>query len=246
MRIPGKFVWHELATPDVEAAKAFYGGLFGWTFQEIHGHHLIYRDGKDIAGIWAIDADHQGKVTPHWSSYVSVEDVDAVALKAVEAGGKVVAGPYDIPGVGRMAVLEDPALATVVAYANAGSDPADGQAGPGEFMWDALVASDVEAARAFYEAVFGWTSKPAGQMPHHHVFSRPDGVQVASVGPLAAPGVPSHWATYVVVPDLAAARAKVAELGGQVVRDEVPLPGLGTYAVIQDPTRAHLRVFQAG
>jgi hypothetical protein len=114
----------------------------------------------------------------------------------------------------------------------------------GEFCWDDLATTDLEAAKAFYQTVFGWSARPMEQDPGMLVFHRPDGGMVASAMPVPAPGVPSHWATYVAVADLAAARARVAELGGKVVRDEIPVPGIGRFAIVQDPTGAFLRLFE--
>ncbi len=119
----GAFSWNELMTTDPEAAKAFYGPLFGWTFSEHPIENGVYHVGAvgeaALCGIMKIGPE-MAPMPPAWGSYVTVDDADASAKKAVELGGKLLAGPFDIPQVGRMAVLQDPqgAVISVMAYSS--------------------------------------------------------------------------------------------------------------------------------
>jgi uncharacterized protein len=118
----GAFSWNELMTSDPDAALRFYGTLFGWTTEPMAmpqgTYHVVKVDGTAIAGVMAMPKE-AGAMPPCWGGYVTVDDVDATARKAVELGGRVVHGPVDIPGVGRFAVLVDPqgAVINVIAYA---------------------------------------------------------------------------------------------------------------------------------
>lgn len=108
----GVFVWHELASLDVEASKRFYSGLFGWTTHEMpvsggETYTLFHRGGADIAGCMASQG-HGRASPPMWLLYVAVEDVDASASKARSLGAQFVVEPTDIPGIGRFSVLMDP------------------------------------------------------------------------------------------------------------------------------------------
>lgn len=113
---PGAFSWNELMTTDPLAARAFYGELLGWTFREQPMPEGLYHVGElggaSVCGIMAI-SPATGPMPPNWGSYVTVADVDASARRAVELGGTVCAGPFDIPGVGRMAVVQDPQGAVI-------------------------------------------------------------------------------------------------------------------------------------
>ena len=107
---PGTFCWTELHTPDREAAKAFYGELFGWESEDTPvaegtTYTMARRDGKAVAAM----SDHMGggQEPPNWFNYVSVDDVDAAARAVSDTGGKVMMEPFDVMEAGRMAVVTD-------------------------------------------------------------------------------------------------------------------------------------------
>ena len=116
----GFFSWCELITTDVEAAKAFYNGLFGWTLAENPmgmNYTIVKAEGKEIGGIMETPPDAKG-MPPFWGTYVTVDDADAIAAKCVELGGKIIVPPRDIPEVGRFCVIQDPqgAMISAIAY----------------------------------------------------------------------------------------------------------------------------------
>ena len=120
----GVFSWCELMTTDVAAAKNFYTKLFGWTTEEMSvtpgmTYTVVKGAGNGIGGIMSCPEGAQG-MPPHWSSYVTVDDVDAVAKNAQRLGGKTLLGPQDIPTVGRFCVIQDPqgAVISAITYAN--------------------------------------------------------------------------------------------------------------------------------
>lgn len=114
----GTFYWNELATTDIEAAKAFYARLTGWTFDEMPmengGTYHIAKAGETFAGgIMAIPEAAPAGTPPHWMSYIAVDDVDAALVTVKDGGGNVLAEPFDADGVGRIAVVQDPQGAAV-------------------------------------------------------------------------------------------------------------------------------------
>ncbi len=115
---PGAFSWNELMTTDMDAAKSFYHQLFGWDIKDSNMGDTIYSvievAGKQVAGMMPIPPQAAG-APPQWGAYVTVEDVDAMAAKVVELGGKVLLPPQDIPTVGRFCVFQDPQGATLSA-----------------------------------------------------------------------------------------------------------------------------------
>ncbi|MBM3317177.1 MAG: VOC family protein [Candidatus Eisenbacteria bacterium] len=119
----GAFSWTELMTSDPRAATEFYGALFGWTFGTMSmgqgDYHVVKIGDTSIGGIMATPPQAQG-MPPAWGAYVTVASADAAAEKCTSLGGKVLAGPMDIPSVGRFAVLQDPqgAVFHVIAYAS--------------------------------------------------------------------------------------------------------------------------------
>jgi predicted enzyme related to lactoylglutathione lyase len=112
----GTFYWSELLTPDVEAAKAFYGTTVGWTFQPMNDgetYWIAMAGGVPVAGIGPLADFAPPGVPPHWLTYLAVDDVDARVAGFVAAGGIVVKPCFDIPGVGRIAIVRDPQGATM-------------------------------------------------------------------------------------------------------------------------------------
>jgi predicted enzyme related to lactoylglutathione lyase len=113
----GHFYWNELMTHDVEKAKAFYSKAIGWTFDSMpspDGTYWIAMVGdKPVGGIFPLDKPEFAGMPDAWMSYLAVDDVDARVKKAVAAGGAVMREPFDVPGVGRIAILREPGGAGV-------------------------------------------------------------------------------------------------------------------------------------
>ena len=114
----GAFSWFELMTGDVAAAKDFYTRLFGWTLEDMAmpgmDYSVVKVAGEGVGGIMAIPDEMKG-MPPMWGCYVTVSDVDETARTAEQLGGKVLSQPRDIPDVGRMCVIQDPAGAMISA-----------------------------------------------------------------------------------------------------------------------------------
>lgn len=114
----GSFVWQELMTPSPAKARTFFGDLLGWSFREVDmGEHGLYtiisHGGRDVGGMMKMDGSMWDGIPPHWMAYISVADVDASCAKVADLGGKVCVPPFDVAGVGRIAVINDPTGATI-------------------------------------------------------------------------------------------------------------------------------------
>jgi hypothetical protein len=105
---PGKFGWNELVTSDVPAAKKFYTKLLGWKTQPFGKgvEYTLFKKGKD--GVGGLMKCHKPDNPAQWIPYIFVDDVDATVKKATKLRGKVCMPPFDVPTVGRIAVLSDP------------------------------------------------------------------------------------------------------------------------------------------
>jgi predicted enzyme related to lactoylglutathione lyase len=108
----GSFYWNELMTRDAEAAKKFYGDTIGWTFDAMpmpDGTYWVAKmGGTPVGGIFTMNGPAFEGLQEHWVSYIAVDDVNARLKKLTAAGGKVHRDPFDIPNVGRIAIVEDP------------------------------------------------------------------------------------------------------------------------------------------
>jgi predicted enzyme related to lactoylglutathione lyase len=113
----GSFYWNELMTRDVEQAKKFYGGTVGWTFDAMpmpDGTYWVAKMGdKPVAGIFPMSGPDFDDVPENWMSYLAVDDIDARLKKATAAGADIMREPFDVPGVGRIAIIEEPGGAVI-------------------------------------------------------------------------------------------------------------------------------------
>jgi uncharacterized protein len=113
----GHFHWNELMVHDVEQAKKFYGATVGWTFEAMpipDGTYWVAKMGdKEVAGLFPLIGPEFSSMPEGWMPYLAVDDVDARLKKATAAGGKVCREPFDVPGVGRIAILQEPGGAMI-------------------------------------------------------------------------------------------------------------------------------------
>lgn len=245
----GAFCWNQLNTPDLEASRAFYEGLFGWRLvqDEVAGvpMHLI-QNGTGMLGDFMV-MPAEVKAPSHWLSYVWVQDIEAVVAKVEALGGSLCLPITEISQVGRIAVLADPQGATLGVYTS-GHAPAEAQpSGAGTFCWYECATRDVEALKTFYGGLFGWSPLPQSMGDFTYTLMQRGDEQIAGIMPMEGPqwdGIPDHWLTYVAVADIEATVARVAGLNGQVC---VPVKdiGIGRFAVLMDPLGAVFSVFQA-
>jgi predicted enzyme related to lactoylglutathione lyase len=107
----GNFYWNELNTRKLEDAKKFYGAMLGWTYdteQMPEGPYcVIKQDGKPVGGIFVMNGPKFEGVPEHWLSYIAVDNVDERVKKLKAGGGSAIREAWDVPGVGRIAIVKD-------------------------------------------------------------------------------------------------------------------------------------------
>lgn len=247
----GKFVWYELLTSDAPAAQAFYTAVIGWQAQAAgmssvpDSPYVVLSAGATmVGGLMALppEALAQG-ARPAWHGYVAVDDVDAMAARFVQAGGKVLRAPDDIPQVGRFAVVADPQCAPLVLFKSSMAEvPAALPGGtPGTIGWHELHANDQASAMAFYAEHFGWTRSDTLDMgPNglYQLFATGDGTAVGGML-TRLPQMPMpFWLYYINVADIHAALARVGAHGGQLLMGPHQVPGGSWIAHCLDPQGA--------
>jgi predicted enzyme related to lactoylglutathione lyase len=238
---PGKFVWHDLLTEDVDAVKKFYGELFGWEYRStaLPNYHLIEHDGRTIGGIVDMSEVDPAENQSQWVSLLSVPDVAEAVRVTRGAGGEIHVEPVEIPGRGTLAVVSDPRGALIGYVKAIGGDPPDRDAALGEFMWDELWTDDLEDSYEFYRDLIGYNleEKIILEDEEYIVFqsgSRPRaGVIVRPVEE-----VRSNWLPYLRVDDPAALSQRVEALGGHVLLSPDDEIREGTVAIVMDPSGA--------
>jgi predicted enzyme related to lactoylglutathione lyase len=242
---PGTPCWIDLGTPDQDAAAAFYGALFGWSVvedenaEQTGGYRVATLDDKAVGGVMKLMQEGQ---PPAWMTYIAVEDADATAAKAREAGGTVHAEPMSVLDYGRMAVIADPAGA-VFGIWQAGKNIGAGVVGePGAMAWNELNAHDPEAAKAFYGEVFGWSFEEREYERGAYTIISLDGEGIGGITDRVPPGAPAHWLVYFAVEDADATLAKARERGGDVPAGPFDIGEVGRIAVVEDPWGATFAV----
>ncbi len=112
--------WTELMTRDLDVAVKYYADTCGWSYdtmpmQDGSGTYYMAKKGdQPVAGLMGfLDLPHLKDVPSHWLSYFAVDDVDAAAAATETAGGEIKRPPFDVPGIGRIAIVIDPAGAAI-------------------------------------------------------------------------------------------------------------------------------------
>jgi hypothetical protein len=248
---PGRWVWADLITSDVGTAAAFYGQVFGWTFETYGGsddrdtYTLVLADGLPIGGMVFDARAMKGDVpSARWIGLVSVTDVAGTAAAAAKHGGKVVVPPKLLGERGETALLQDPEGTPFGVVHSRNGDPADYLGDLEEWVWIDLWTADVERAGAFYAAVIGYEVRPLPEeSPRDGAYLLAGGYLRAGIMLKKDAGTSPAWLPYVRVADAQAATERARASGGRVFREPVDI-GRAIVAIIVDPTGAPVGVAQ--
>ena len=251
----GNFVWLELATTDQEAAKRFYGELFGWAAQDFPmGENAVYTmfslNGRLTGATFTLsEPERAAGLPPHWQLYIAVDNADVTAQRAKELGASAVHAPFDVMSFGRMAVFQDPTGAFFSVW-QARDHKGIGVWGEnGALCWADLMTQDRDRATAFYGSLFGWeftTGKGKDAGGYLHILNGQHGVGGMPPSGSVPPGVRPHWMAYVQCADCEGFTRKAADLGGRVLMPATRIEGQLTYSVIADPEGAVIALFTPG
>ena len=237
--LQGSWIWYELMTPDPEGAKAFYDAVVGWNIDAEPTGEMDYRmivnpDGDLTGGVMRLTkdmSDHGAR--PCWLGYIGVDNVDASVAAITASGGKSLLPAFDVPGIGRIAMVADCCGAPF--YIMTPTPPPGGgtstafaaRPNPGHFGWNELYAGNQADAEAFYTGLFGWTlPEPMDMGPMgKYQFIAHDGETMGAImtKPEAAPV--SAWGHYIWVSSIEAAQAAVTATGGTVINGPHQVPG---------------------
>ena len=241
----GGYIWYELLTPDAEGSKAFYDSVIGWNIgeavPEFQGYRMIGRsDGKFAGGVMPLSAEmQQHGARPTWLGYIHVSNVDDSVARIEQAGGKTIMPPFDIPNVGRIAMVADPQGAPFYVMKpippaddpNAQSDvfsPTEAQ----HVRWNELSTSDQDGAIGFYSRQFGWKQEgdmDMGEMGRY-AFIQANGVTIGAIM-RKPPQLPvSVWTYYIGVDDIDRAVKAITDGGGRLLNGPMEIPG-GEFAL---------------
>lgn len=245
--LPGKFVWADLVTDDVPAAREFYSQLFGWTFRNIGDYVIVSFDDRPIGGIFHHSRPSDQSVQPRWFGYISVPSVSRASKTVVDSGGRILLPPKELPERGEQAVFADAEGALFGVVDSSSGDPEDFMADPGDWIWIQLMSRNGRKAAEFYRAVGGYeiVDNVETNRANDYVLVS-EGYARAAVRtiPAAKPDVHPTWLPFVRVQNVAETLARAKQLGGKVLVE--PKAGLlqGKAAVIADPTGAAIGIME--
>ena len=169
--------WVDTGQPDPKAAAEFYGGLFGWDYDErfAPGSDVPYRiamlHGLEIGGIGPLP--EAAPPTPVWNTYVRVDSAEDTAAKVREAGGSVIVEPFEVGPAGTMAVFADPTGGVISVWQPGETRGAELVNEAGTWNFSGLFTRNVERAIEFYRAVFGWEPSPFDADAGSYFWRRP-------------------------------------------------------------------------
>ena len=243
--------WVDLSSADLDASARFYGELFGWGMRAIEepgeetlGYRLFTLDGASVAGL----GPAQGGQPPAWNTYVAVDDAAAAKEKVEAAGGTTVMEPLQVMDAGTMAIFTDAGEGAFFAIWQPDRHPgAQLVNAPGALTMNELATRDVDGARRFYGAVFGWEFEPLvieGAMQYG--FFKLGGRTVANLLPMGEafpPEVPSYWTQYFGIENLDAGIETARARGAQVMAGPSSVPE-GRFVALKDPQGALFNLWE--
>lgn len=249
MTAHGAVHWDELTVWDLEKAKAFYGPLLGWRFEQMpmaegEVYDVIMQGEAVIGGAMAMKSPDFDGIPSHWMTYFAVDDLDAALEKTTAAGGQVRVPAFDVPEVGRFAVIAEPTgsvCSFIQPNSASGARPPYPSLTHGHVLWHELNTWDPARANAFFETVLGWRieERPMPDGPYYLMSAgdQPVGGGFQLNSP-AFDGVPSSWLTYFSVEDVDATVEKAQAAGAAMVNGPISVPDVGRFAVMRDPAGA--------
>jgi predicted enzyme related to lactoylglutathione lyase len=237
---PGKFVWFDLVTDDLPAARNFYGAVFGWQFRAVAeapaSYTVISHAGRNIAGMFEKAPPPGASSTARWLALISVGDPAKVARYVEQQGGSVIVPPATFAGRGTHVLFRDPQGAVFGVLKSESGDPADTPVADGDFFWLDLLARNPAKAAEFYRGLAGYEvdEQQLGTGMARAVLAS-GGYARAGIAPLPAPVKQPGWLPYILVDDVPGTLQKVRAAGGKILVE--PRADLldGNLAVIADP-----------
>jgi len=238
--VRGRFVWHELMTPNGAGAQAFYSKALGWKTQpwEQDPNYSIFAARSGPVGGSSESRDGPTR----WLPFIGTPDIDATVRQSIDLGGRVTTQPTPLPNGGKYAVLADPQGAAFGTYWSSTAAETGSAPNVGEFSWHELATADNGAAFDFYAEVFGWqklSEFDMGPMGIYLIFGR-DGTQWG--GMFNRADAAPHWLGYVRVKDVHDAVGKVQAARGSLANGPMEVPGGDWIAQFMDPYGAFFAV----
>jgi predicted enzyme related to lactoylglutathione lyase len=234
--------WVDYGATDLEAAKAFYSSLLGWTYTggdpEFGGYLNATLDGRQVAGL---GPQMDPGDPPRWTTYFATDDATGEVTRIREAGGTVIVEPMEVGPMGTMVVALDPQGNPFGLWQAGTHTGVQVHNEPGSLAWNEAAVDDPAAAREFYGKVFGFRFEEMPNSGGYTTFATDD----HPLGGLGGhqPGSPKGWTTCFSVTSTDDAIAATEAAGGKVTMAPMDTE-FGRFAVVEDPWGAPFSVMQ--
>lgn len=236
----GNPVWIDINFPDPDAGQAFYGDLFGWTFEnqgpELGEYRMIRSASGSVIGGASPGIPEDASVPTEWMVHLGVDELDAALTRVTGAGGRVLADPMPVGDLGTVAVVATPSGAALGLWQAAQFSGFELPLSNGTPVWFEEMSTDFDADRAFYSAVLGWenTLMEGG---FGYATNWPQDAATAGLcdaADILPSGSEPYWRIYFQVGDTDQAMERAAALGGRVLDGPMDSP-FGRLATVADP-----------
>jgi predicted enzyme related to lactoylglutathione lyase len=247
-RLPGKFVWADLVTDDVWAARGFYYQLFGWHFQEAGSYTIGSNEERPLCGMIQRARPKDRPAQPRWFGYISVTSVERASRVVTESGGRVLQEPKKYPKRGEQAIFTDPEGAVFGVVKSSSGDLQDFLAEPGDWIWIQLLSRDAKKAASFYSGVARYDvveNTRSNRVSDYVLMSEGYARATVRTIPNDSSEIQPTWLPFVRVKSLGESLVLARQIGGKVLVEPRPELLDGKVAVIADPTGAAIGVMEA-
>lgn len=248
----GVVCWFSLMTTDLKRSCDFYAELANYEITEYEmpgvGKAQIFNSHqKGFAGPVALD--ESAGIPSHWITYYTVADVDESTKRVEKLGGKVCIEPFDMPGIGRTSVINDPSGAVFHLFTPFEKEQDINVMGgkPGQICWVELMVEDVEPVIQFYKELLNWHIEKLNMSDTEDYFTCKVGeVEVAGImkKPADLPKMPPHWLPFVSVENIQTSSEKAENLGAEALLGPQEVPNIGVFTLLKDPTGAIFYLFE--
>ena len=252
-RTAGAPCWFELSSTNPQASLDFHEALFGWhhfhnDMGALGNYTFLLNANGTVGALCGMPPGSEGRPSA-WAIYFTVDVIDASIASAQALGGRLLFGPFTVPGRGHGVVLTDPTGAPFNLW-----QPAEGAANEIVMFehhsvgWIELATRDQSAAKAFYGALLGWGFPPSTNPAPSIEYQELTVADTRFGGMLQMTDdwgdLPSHWSLYIPVEDVDACLQRATELGGSICVPAFDAPGVGRIARLSDPAGAGLYVIK--
>ncbi len=244
--LPGKIIWADIFTADVNETIHFYTKVFGWTVEEFElnndNFYLLMNMGKPVAGVIPRLAVNNISNKAVWVNHLSTPDINQAIKKATELGAEVIFSPNQFGKRGIDSIISDPLGGLIGMLKSDSGDPKDNEPVIGDWVWAQLFSSNVEKAAKFYSSVFDYTIQQASELNIKDTFFLMSANKArAGLAPLPTDIKPrDRWVGFIRVNNINQILDRSKAEGARVIFPPQQAVFNGQIAIIADPSGALL------